>query len=269
MFYVKIVYLSKTQLQRVLATIMLILLSVVMVQVNESIAVSAFLNVKKELPIYSVATEEKKLAISFDAAWGAEYTSKIMDILEERNIKTTFFLVGFWIDKYPERAQEIAQRGHEVANHSTTHPEMSKLSKEQIVSEVMTTQKKIEDLAGEHSVRLLRPPFGDYDDLLIQTCREMGFHVIQWDVDSLDWKELGVEHMFDRVTKKAGNGSIVLFHNNAKHIVEALPIILDHLLEEGYTIVPVSELIYWEDYKLDHTGRQYPIENENQGHKMN
>lgn len=213
---------------------------------------------KKELPIYSVATDEKKIAISFDAAWGAEYTQKILDILEERNIKTTFFLVGFWIDKYPERVKEIAERGHEVANHSTTHPEMSKLSRDQIITEIKTTQEKIEKLAGVRAVRLFRPPFGDYNDLLIQTCREIDFHVIQWDVDSLDWKELGVDHMFNRVIKNVGNGSIVLFHNNAKYITEALPLILDHLLAEGYEIVPVSELIYKQNYRIDHTGRQHP-----------
>ena len=200
----------------------------------------------------------EKIAISFDAAWGAEYTQKILDILEERNIKTTFFLVGFWIDKYPERVKEIAERGHEVANHSTTHPEMSKLSRDQIITEIKTTQEKIEKLAGVRAVRLFRPPFGDYNDLLIQTCREIDFHVIQWDVDSLDWKELGVDHMFNRVIKNVGNGSIVLFHNNAKYITEALPLILDHLLAEGYEIVPVSELIYKQNYRIDHTGRQHP-----------
>ena len=244
---------------------MIILLSVTLVHAYESDAVAVFLNIEKELPIYSVAVKEKKIAISFDAAWGAEYTSRIMDILEERDIKTTFFLVGFWMDKYPERVKEIAKRGHEVANHSTTHPNMSKLSREQIINEIMTTQEKIEKLAGDRSVRLLRPPFGDYNDLLIQTCRELGFHVIQWDVDSLDWKEMGVQHMFDRVTQRVDDGSIVLFHNNAKYITEALPLILDHLLAEGYDIVPVSELIYKENYRLDHTGRQYPTEDENPG----
>ena len=103
--------------------------------------------------------------------------------------------------------------------------------------------------------------------MLIQTCRELGFHVIQWDVDSLDWKEMGVQHMFDRVTQRVDDGSIVLFHNNAKYITEALPLILDHLLAEGYDIVPVSELIYKENYRLDHTGRQYPTEDEIRGHK--
>lgn len=260
MFSVKAIYLTKYQIIRVLATLLLLLLSITLMQANENDALGVFLHLK-ELPIYSVYSEEKKIAISFDAAWGAEYTTTIMDILEERNIKTTFFLVGFWIDKYPERVKEIALRGHEIGNHSTTHPEMSKLSKTQIITEIETTQKKIEDLAGDRAVRLFRPPFGDYNDLLIQTCREMDFAVIQWDVDSLDWKELGVQPMVDRVIKNVRNGSIVLFHNNAKYITEALPLILDHLLTEGYSIVPVSELIIKNNYRLDHTGRQFPLEN--------
>ena len=256
----RVIALSKAKTARLTLVLFLVLLSFLFLdnsfgeQVRETAAV--FLNPRKELPIYSVETEEKKIAISFDAAWGAEYTVKIMDILEERDIRTTFFLVGFWVDKYPERVREIAARGHEVANHSTTHPEMSKLGREQMVSEIMTTQKKIEELAGDRAVRLIRPPFGDYNDLLIQTCRELDFYPIQWDVDSLDWKEQGVQPMVDRVTQKVRNGSIILFHNNAKYITEALPIILDHLLAEGYTIVPISELIYKENYRMDHTGRQ-------------
>ena len=261
----KIIYLSKYQARRFLATMMLILLSITLVQANENDTVGVFLGLKKELPIYSVQTDNKTIAISFDAAWGAEYTSTIMDILGERGIKTTFFLVGFWVDKYPERVKEMAERGHEVANHSTTHPEMSKLDKEKIISEILTTQKKIEDLIGDSAVRLLRPPFGDYNDLLIKTSRELNFHVIQWDVDSLDWKELGVQPMVDRVTKKVSNGSIVLFHNNAKYITEALPIILDTLLAEGYSIVPISQLIHKSEYRMDHTGRQIPIENDTRG----
>jgi polysaccharide deacetylase family sporulation protein PdaB len=257
----RVFYISKTKTARLLLVVSLVILSLLLIEndygeaVRETVEV--FLNPRKELPIYSVDTEEKKIAISFDAAWGAEYTGKIMDILEERDIKTTFFLVGFWVDKYPDRVREMAERGHEVANHSTTHPEMSKLSRDQIISEIMTTQKKIEELAGDRAVRLIRPPFGDYNDLLIKTCRELGFHTIQWDVDSLDWKELGVQPMVDRVTKRVQNGSIVLFHNNAKYITQALPLILDHLLAEGYTIVPISELIYKDNYRMDHTGRQF------------
>jgi len=243
---------------QIIWVLILVMLSVFYVQNFEYDAISVFLNTKKELPIYSVETDEKKIAISFDAAWGDEFTEEILRILRERNIKATFFLVGFWVDHYPEKVKLIAQEGHEIGNHSTNHPHMSKLTKEQILREIQTTQEKIERLAGDKAVKLFRPPFGDYNDRLIITCREMGFEPIQWDVDSLDWKNYGVSHMFKQVTGKVRNGSIVLFHNNAKYITQALPKILDHLLEEGYQFVPISELILKGNYYIDHTGRQKP-----------
>ncbi|NLY85599.1 MAG: polysaccharide deacetylase family protein [Tissierellia bacterium] len=212
----------------------------------------------KELPIYSVETNEKKVAISFDAAWGNEYTSFILDTLDKYNIKSTFFLVGFWVDKYPEDVKEIAKRGHDVGNHSTTHPNMSQLSKEKIIEELRTTGDKIEELTGVKPI-LFRPPFGDYNDLLIRTCREEGYYPIQWDVDSLDWKELGAQSVIDRVTRNVKNGSIVLFHNNAKYIREYLPVVIERLLEAGYEIVPISELIYKDNFIIDNTGRQIPV----------
>lgn len=256
----RVIYISKSKAMRMLLTLYLVLMLFVFVENINGKAIGSFLNIKRELPIYSVETNEKKLAISFDAAWGAEYTSEIMDIVEARNIKTTFFLVRFWIDKYPEKVREIAERGHEVANHSATHPHMASLSKEQMISEIVTTQERIEKLAGDRAVRLFRPPFGEYNDLLIKTCRELDIYPIQWDVDSLDWQEKGVDHMYNRVVNNVRNGSIVLFHNNAKYITQSLPIILDKLLAEGYQIVPVSELIYKGEYRIDHTGRQIKIE---------
>lgn len=209
----------------------------------------------KELPIYSVGTEEKKIAISFDSAWGNEYTMDILDILDKHNIKSTFFLVKFWVEDYPGDVEEIARRGHEIGNHSATHPNMSELNKEQILKELNTTGDRIEELTGQKPI-LFRPPFGDYNDLLITTCKENGYYPIQWDVDSLDWKELGVQPVVDKVTRNIRNGSIVLFHNNAKYISEYLPIVIERLLESGYEIVPVSELIYKDNFMMDNTGRQ-------------
>ncbi|MBE5760731.1 MAG: deacetylase [Clostridiales bacterium] len=194
------------------------------------------------IPVYSVDTSEKKIAISFDAAWGAEKTSRIMDILEERDIKTTFFLVGFWIDAYPDKVEEIAQRGHEIGNHSSTHPKMSTLSKEQMLMEVNDCSDKIEALTGSRPT-LFRPPYGDYNDSVVSTLRSNGYEVIQWSVDSLDWKNLGVQPMIDKVVKNVKPGSIVLFHNNSDYIIEALPTILDALIKDGYEIVPVSALL--------------------------
>lgn len=209
----------------------------------------------KELPIYGVDTAEKKVAISFDAAWGDEKTLKILDILDQYEIKTTFFLVGFWVDKYPEHVAQIDARGHEIGNHSTTHPQMSKLREDQVRQEVQTTSDKIKAITGKPTT-LFRPPYGDYNNQLILTLKDMGHYPIQWSVDSLDWKDPGAPQLVKNVTGKLKPGDIVLFHNNSTDIVQALPAILDFCKEKGYSVVPISELIYKDNYTIDHAGMQ-------------
>ncbi|QEK12540.1 polysaccharide deacetylase family protein [Crassaminicella thermophila] len=213
------------------------------------------MNKDKVLPIYCVDTEEKKIAISFDAAWGDQYTNGILDILDKYNVKTTFFLVGFWVDKYPDMVKKIQDKGHEIGNHSSTHPHMSKLSVGQITQELNETGEKIEKITGVKPI-LFRPPFGDYNNRLIETAKKNGYYTIQWDVDSLDWKELGAQPVVDRVTRNVKKGSIVLFHNNAKYVLEYLPLVIERLQREGYEIVPISELIMKDDFYIDHTGMQ-------------
>lgn len=243
---------------RILVIICLVIISMSYTALNYSNnnIVQVF-SLEKELPIYSVETDEKKIALTFDAAWGDSYTLGILDILDKYNIKGTFFLVGFWVDKYPDHVKEIYKRGHDVGNHSTDHPYMTQLSDEQAITQLETTSKKIEKITGEKPV-LFRPPFGDYDDRIVRLCRENGHYTIQWDVDSLDWKELGVQPVVDRVTRNIRNGSIVLFHNNAKYVLEYLPIIIERLQSEGYELVTISELIYKDDFHMDNTGRQIP-----------
>lgn len=248
---------SKNITLRILLVILILFISIIYTSYSNNISIVEVFYEKRELPIYSVETDEKKISISFDAAWGDEYTREILDILDKYQVKTTFFLVGFWIDKYPELVKEISERGHDVGNHSTNHPYMSKLSEEQILKELNTTGNKIKDITGKTPI-LFRPPYGDYNDRLIRTCMENGYYVIQWDVDSLDWKELGIQPVVDRVTRNVNNGSIVLFHNNAKYVIEYLPLVLEKLQGEGYEIVPISELIYKEDFYMDNTGRQFP-----------
>ncbi len=217
--------------------------------------VSVFNNNNRQLPIYCVDTAEKKIAISFDAAWGSDYTENLLQILKRYNVKTTFFLVGFWVDNFPEMVKRIDAEGHEIGNHSSKHPKMSQLSKEQILEELNSTSQRIEKLTGK-KVTLFRPPFGDYNNRLIETSRELGIQVIQWDVDSLDYKDYGADAIVKRVLSKVKNGSIVLFHNNATYTKDALPVILERLQQEGYQIVPISELIYKDNYYIDHTGMQ-------------
>jgi len=244
---------------RILVVVVILFISIIYTSFTNNISVLEVFSQTRELPIYSVATEDKKIAISFDAAWGTEYSKDILDILDKYEVKATFFLVGFWVDKYPDLVKEIHDRGHEVGNHSTNHPYMSKLSEEQIIEELSTTGNKIEQLTGERPI-LFRPPYGDYNDKLIKVCMENGYYPIQWDVDSLDWKELGTQAVVDRVTRNVNNGSIVLFHNNAKYVSEYLPIVLDKLQKEGYEIVPVSKLIYKDNFYIDNTGKQHSKE---------
>ena len=211
----------------------------------------------RKLPIYYVKTEEKKIAISFDCAWGVDYTDKLLSVMQEENVRCTFFAVEFWSAKYPEYLKKIADAGHEIGTHSATHPYMSKLDKSAIVKELTTSKEIIEKTTGK-KVELFRPPYGDYDDLLIDTATELGLYTIQWSVDSLDWKDLSASEIKSRVVTKVKNGSIVLFHNQGLHTAEALPAIIKELKEKGYEFVPIGELIYKDGYTMGADGAQIP-----------
>ncbi|MDI6601805.1 MAG: polysaccharide deacetylase family sporulation protein PdaB [Thermoanaerobacteraceae bacterium] len=211
---------------------------------------------QREIPIYNVDTKEKKAAVTFDASWGAENTIKILDILDQYDAKATFFLVGIWVDDYPDLVKEISKRGHEIGNHSTTHPHMNNLSEAEIEKELTTTTEKIRKLTGK-DVKVFRPPFGEYNNRVVLTARRLGYHVIQWDVDSLDWKGLSADAMANRILPKVKEGSIILFHNDGEHTPEVLPTVLGELKNKGYGFVRVSDLIYKDNYYIDHQGIQH------------
>ena len=212
----------------------------------------------RKLPVYSVRTNEKKLAISFDCAWGVDYTDPLLSIMADEDVKCTFFAVQFWVEKYPEYVKKISDAGHEIGTHSKTHPHMSKLDKKAIVRELIDSKNAIEKITGK-PVELFRPPFGDYDDLLIETAEESGLYTIQWSVDSLDWKDLSAKEIETRVIKRVKNGSIVLFHNQGLHTAEALPNIIKTLKEAGYSFVTIGELIYRNGYEILPNGEQIKI----------
>ena len=211
----------------------------------------------RKLPIYYVKTEEKKIAISFDCAWGVDYTDKLLSVMQEENVRCTFFAVEFWSAKYPEYLKKIADAGHEIGTHSATHPYMSKLDNSAIIKELTTSKEIIEKTTGK-KVELFRPPYGDYDDLLIETAKELGLYTIQWSVDSLDWKDLSANEIKNRVVERVKNGSIVLFHNQGLHTHEALSAIIKELKSKGYEFVPIGELIYRENYTMGADGAQIP-----------
>ncbi|NLZ39090.1 MAG: polysaccharide deacetylase family protein [Firmicutes bacterium] len=202
------------------------------------------------VPIYYVDTPEKKIAISFDASWGAEFTPKILEILRDNKLKTTFFLTGFWIDKYPDLVKQIAAEGHEIGNHTATHPHLNSLDKAAIKKELTSVHNSLKELTGQ-DVTLFRPPFGEYSNKVIEACTEFGYQCIQWSVDSLDWKEIGKDEIVKRVTSQLHPGAIVLFHNNGRYTADALPEIISFAKENGYEIVQISELLYKDDYYID------------------
>ena len=216
---------------------------------------SAYSVTNKKLPIYSVKTDENKVAISFDAAWGADKTTEIMNICDSYNIKATFFLVGFWIDKYPEKVKEIYNRGFEIGIHSNTHPDMTKLSRNKIREELEINIQKIVDITGFRP-KLFRPPFGYYNNNLIEICEELELSCIEWSVDSLDWKGLSASAISGRVIDKSQNGSIVLFHNNSDNIIDGLKMCLEYFKNKDTQVVPIGDLIYYENFYIDNQGAQ-------------
>ena len=221
----------------------------------KSIDVASVANMDRKVPIYSVGTEEKKVAISFDAAWGNDKTGGILDILEQYDVKATFFLVNFWAEDYPEDVKEISKRGHEIGNHSASHPDMTDVETGAIKKELKCTSDTIEALTGKPT-KLFRPPFGAYDNHVIEACESEGYQVIQWSIDSLDWKDLSTEQIVDRITRNVKAGDIILCHNDAEHVLEYLPLVLENLQSQGFKVVCVGDLVYKDGYTVDNAGKQ-------------
>lgn len=217
------------------------------------------LAVHRELPIYCVERGDDAISISFDASWGSQHTMQILDILDRYEVKATFFLVGIWVDKYPELVKEIAARGHEIGNHSATHPYMTKISQSKMREELDVMSGKVEALTGARPV-LFRPPYGDYNNDVVTVSRAEGYEVIQWSVDSLDWKNRGVDDLVRRATKNVKPGDIVLFHNDSDSIADALPTVLDAYKAQGLRCIPVGQLLLEGDTTIDVQGRQHPAQ---------
>jgi peptidoglycan-N-acetylglucosamine deacetylase len=238
-----------------LALMLLVVSSVISIGVNYK-SMGVFRFVHKKVPIYSVDTKEKKISLTFDISWGEDTTLKLLDILDKYNVKATFFLVGGWIDDNGELVKEMVKRGHELGNHTNKHPNMSSISKERLIEEIMLCDSKIMSLTGK-GTKLFRCPAGEYNDVVLDTVQSLGRYTIQWDADSIDWKEHGPNIEYNRIIKKAKPGSILLFHNTAKYTPETLPQVIEKLQKDGYSFVKVSDLIYKDNYYIDAEGKQF------------
>ncbi len=239
----------------VLSIIMLIGLGIMIIP--NAVTVSN-ISSKRDLPIYSVNTEDRKVALTFETASSNEDLQNILDTLTKHNIKATFFLTGSWVEEYPEDVRAIVKAGHDVGNHSEQHKQMTGMDYQECTEDIMKVHDRVKDLTGI-DMSLFRAPYGEYNNLLVGTARECGYHTIQWNVDSEDWKDYGAESIVKTVVdnKYLGNGSIILFRSGTKYTAEALEAVITGLQEKGYELVPVSELIYTGRYTVDGTGRQF------------
>ena len=209
----------------------------------------------KLVPIYNVDTEQKRISLSINCAWNADDIDKILEVLDKCNVKATFFMVGEWVDKFPDAVKKINEKGHEIANHSDKHLHVNSLSYEQNVEEILNCSKKIKKLTGK-DVKLYRCPYGEYNDTVIKAATDNGYKVIQWSIDSLDYEGLDEGQMWDRINKKLTNGSIILMHNGTENTANSLETIIKNIQKKGYNIVKISDLIYQDNYEITQNGTQ-------------
>lgn len=208
------------------------------------------------LPIYCTDDDDMRIALTINCAWGAEDIPRILEILDGENIKCTFFVLGIWAEKNPEILKEIYARGHEIGNHSYSHRLPSRITAAKMEEEIDKCNDIIEEILGFRT-DLYRAPSGDHNDNLLKLTERKGLYTIKWSVDSLDWKDSMTERdIIDRVTGRTTAGSILLFHNDTKHTKNVLQEIIVHLKQEGFRFVKVSELIYRDNYYIDHEGVQ-------------
>ena len=215
------------------------------------------------IPIYNVDTTENKVAVTFNCAVGNSDIDEILATLEEYGVRATFFVLGSWADDYSDEVQKIYDAGHEIGNHSYSHKDMPSLNYEDVILDIQKCNETVRNITG-HSPALFRAPSGSYDNKTISAAENLGMMTIQWDVDSIDWKNISADEILKRVTTKVQKGSIIQLHTGTEHTFQALPQILEYLKNENLSAVVVSDLIYYDNFIIDNNGMQVCEESETQ-----
>lgn len=235
-------------------TVVVLFLTASAFSTGEVVETSA--NSSKLLPIYSVNTKEPKVAITINCAWSVEDIDIILETLKNQNVRVTFFMVGDWVEKNKEAVKKIYEAGHEIGNHSYNHPHVNNLSLDKNKEQIQKCSDLIKSITGKET-KLYRGPYGEYNNTVIQAAKDLEHQTIQWSIDSLDYKELTGEQMWERIEPKLENGSIILMHNGTENTALSLNEIMTKIKEKGYEIVPISELIYAENFTIDNNGVQH------------
>lgn len=192
---------------------------------------------------------QKQIALTFDAGWLYDQTEDLLAVLDNYQVKSTFFMRALWVENHPELAQLIKNKGHIIENHSLTHGHLTNMTDQEIKNEIVSATTIIQKVTGSKT-SLFRPPYGEYNSRLLKLLAEAGYpYAIMWTVDSHDWaEEIGGQkvttaYLVDRVLKNAANNGIILMHIGGYNTVEALPDIIEGLRQEGYQLVTVNEML--------------------------
>lgn len=210
----------------------------------------------KLLPIYSVDTEENKVALTINCAWNADDIDLILETLSKNEVNVTFFMVGEWVNKFPDAVKKISDSGNEIANHSESHTHVNNLSYEDNVEQILECSDRIQTITGK-ATTLYRGPYGEYNDTVVKASNNSNHMMIQWSIDTLDYNGLTGEQMWQRIEPKLEKGSIILMHNGTENTALSLDMIIKNIKEKDFELVTVSELIYKESYTIDNNGIQH------------
>ena len=220
---------------------------------KQTLEVSSSTN--ENLPIYNVQTEENAVSLTMNCAWNADDIDKILKTLKDNNVKATFFMVGSWVDKFPEEVKKIAKEGHEIANHSNTHPHVNKLNIDKNCEEITKCSEKLKNITGKE-VNLYRCPYGEYNNTVINAANSLNYYSIQWSLDTLDYTGLTGNEMWNRLDRKLKKGDIILMHNGTKHTADSLELLIKNIQSKGLEIKKVSDILYKDNYKINENGTQ-------------
>lgn len=245
---------NKEKIQTYAVSILTVAVLIALANIKDISAVPTFAS-EKYLPIYNVQTEENKVAFTMNCAWNADDIDSILETLKNNDVHITFFIVGDWADKYPEAVKKIHEAGHEIGSHSNTHPHVNNLSSEKNLEEIQLSVNKLERIT-RNKTTLYRAPYGEYNDTIIKTAQENGYFTIQWNLDTLDYKGLTGEEMWNRLKNKLDKGSIILSHNGTNHTADSLDMLIKNIKSKGFKVTTVSDLIYQNNYTINKNGTQ-------------
>lgn len=236
----RIYYFNLNYVVRRLITVLLVLLTILLAikLIEYNLFKPAVTNFE---PIYHGSDQTKKIALTCNVVWGEEYVPQMLEILKKNNVKMTFFLGGKWVKDFPDLTGEMAKDNHELGNHSYSHPHPTFISRAENIKEIESTEQAVYQLT-KISTKLYAPPYGEFNNTVLDAAGQLGYKTILWSIDTRDWQRPPADEIVRRVCDKAHNGAIVLMHPT-KPTVEALPVIIENLKAKGYQLTTVSDII--------------------------